>query len=133
MSSPSAGDFCHFRVPAKPSIVTCRGGQGKYSVVAHAGASHLNTPGHPKHICHLHTASPTHSEQFCTFPPITHSAQKVTHGLFRGQTFDCSLFVLVFFFFLLIRLYLCLFRAKGTLAFASLTITFTTSRSAYLI
>lgn len=50
---------------------------------------------------------------------------KATRRVFGGQTFDCSLFgfgccVVIFFFLSPARLHLCLSRAKGTPAFASL-------------
>lgn len=59
MSSPVPGAFCHVRVPANPNIVTCRGEQGKRSVPAHTGSSHLKpTSCQPLHS--ISQSSPAH-------------------------------------------------------------------------
>lgn len=66
MSIPVPGCFCHFKVPAKPSSVTCRGRKGTLSWSPFA--------------------EPSISLRPCRSPAVAHVAQGVTHGVFWGQS-----------------------------------------------
>lgn len=102
MSIPFPGDFCHFRVPAYPNSVTCRGRKGTLS---------RSSPGPlctPQHFPQARAALQVPSRGSC-------GTRGDTRGVLRpNQALVCCLGGC-----LLLMLCPCLFRAKDTHTFAS--------------